>query len=204
MISYLESFLLGFSFGAIPGIVFFELTRRTLTKGFWSGALIAIGEFVGNFSILLLAFFGLAYFLTFTSVKIILFICGTLLLFYLAYFALKVKKKDIETSMKKKISKKGSFLVGIGLAFTNTLGIPVWIALTGTYLARFPSMFVVFMNILLLAAGVMLFFLLFALIIHYTRHRIPLHIVVWISRIFGVILVGYGIYFLYQLILLLM
>jgi threonine/homoserine/homoserine lactone efflux protein len=65
-----ESILIGISIAAIPGPIFFELIRRTLTKGFWSGALLSVGEFLGNFILLLLIFFGISNFLTYNLSKI--------------------------------------------------------------------------------------------------------------------------------------
>lgn len=48
--AYLASLILGISLAAIPGPIFFELIRRTLTRGFWSGALLSVGEFLGGLS----------------------------------------------------------------------------------------------------------------------------------------------------------
>ena len=77
--AYIESLLLGFSLAAIPGPIFFEVFRRTLTKRFWSGALLSVGEFLANFSILMLTFFGIQSFLLYKPVKLVLFLFEFLL-----------------------------------------------------------------------------------------------------------------------------
>ena len=59
---FFESILIGISIAAIPGPIFFELIRRTLTRGFWSGALLSVGEFIGNLALLMLIFFGVSNF----------------------------------------------------------------------------------------------------------------------------------------------
>ncbi len=202
--AYIESLLLGFSLAAIPGPIFFEVFRRTLTKGFWSGALLSVGEFLANFSILMLTFFGIQSFLLYRPVKLVLFLLGSAILIWIGITAIKIKKEDIEKASKKSVSKNNSIIVGFGLAIASPLAIAVWISIGGAYLAQYTSKLLSFINILLLALGVMLFFFTLASIIHFTRHKIPTKYILWFSKIFGIVLIGYGLYFLYQFIILLM
>jgi threonine/homoserine/homoserine lactone efflux protein len=198
--SYIESIILGVSFAAIPGPIFFEVLRRTLTKGFWSGALLSVGEFLANFTILMLTFFGISNFLLYNSVKLGLFLVGGAILIWIGTIALKINEKDIEKSSKKSISKSNSIIVGFALAISSPLAIAVWISIGGAYLVQYSSKLVSFINILLLALGVMIFFFVLVSIIHFSRHKISNNIIVWFSRIFGIVLIGYGSYFLYQFI----
>ena len=201
--AYIESILLGFSLAAIPGPIFFEVVRRTLTKGFWSGSLLSVGEFLANFIILMLTFFGVYHFLLYKPVKLILFIFGGIILLWLGYSAFKLKKKDIEESSKKEVSKNNSIFVGFGLAMASPLAIAVWISVGGAYLAQYTSKVVALVNIVLLAVGVMLFFFTLATLIHLTRHKIKTKYILGFSKIFGTVLIGYGMYFLYQFVILL-
>lgn len=98
-----RSILIGISIGVIPGIIFFEIIRRTLAYGFLSGFLLSIGELIGNFLVLLLIYFGLSQFFTFKITSIILYLLGTLILGYIGISALKLKKENIEKSYKNKI-----------------------------------------------------------------------------------------------------
>ncbi len=197
---YIESLLLGFSLAAIPGPIFFEVLRRTLTKGFWSGALLSVGEFLANFTILMLTFFGVSNFLLFKSARLTLFLLGSAVLIWIGITALKIKKEDIEKASKKSVSKNNSIIVGFGLAIASPLAIAVWISIGGAYLVQYTSKLLSFINILLLALGVMLFFFTLASIIHFTRHKISTKYILWFSKIFGIVLIGYGLYFLYQFI----
>lgn len=201
--AYIESLLLGFSLAAIPGPIFFEVFRRTLTKGFWSGALLSVGEFLANFLILMLTFFGIQSFLLYKPVKLVLFLLGSAILIWIGITAIKIKKENIEKASQKSVSKNNSIIVGFGLAIASPLAVAVWISIGGAYLAQYTSKLLSFINILLLALGVMLFFFTLASIIHFTRHKISTKYVLWFSKIFGIVLIGYGLYFLYQFIILL-
>lgn len=200
--AYLESIILGISLAAIPGPIFFEVIRRTLTKGFWSGALLSVGEFIANFMILMLTFFGIYNFLMIRSVKISLFLIGGAVLIWLGYQAFNVNKENIENSSKKEFLAKNSTVVGFSLAIASPLAIAVWISIGGAYLARYSSRLAAFINIALLAFGVMLFFFMMAAIIHFTRNKISENHIILFSRLFGIVLICYGIYFIYQSIIL--
>ena len=62
LLKALESLIIGVSIAAIPGPIFFELVRRTLSKGLADGILLVLGEFSGNFVLLLVVFFGVFHF----------------------------------------------------------------------------------------------------------------------------------------------
>ena len=197
--TFFQSILIGISIAAIPGPIFFELTRRTLAHGFWSGALVSVGDFLGNLLLLSLIFFGVSQFLTYTITKSVLYICGGIILFYLSYLAFKLKAVNIEQSYEKMDDHKGSILAGLLIAITSPIVIAFWISLSGSYLAKFDSAYSAILAILTIVLGFVSFFFCLAGIVHVTRKRIPTRYVVWLSRIFGIILFFYGLYFMYEL-----
>ena len=192
-----ESLFIGISIAAIPGPIFFELIRRTLTKGFWHGAFLVVGEFLGNLALLLLIFFGLSNFLENKILKITLYLIGGIILLFIGFNALKLKTKNIEKSYDKKISNSNSLLAGFSIAVTSPIVIALWISLSGSYLAQYNRLLALF-NIGSIALGFLVFFVPLAMIVHLTRHKIPLNYVVNLSRIFGIILIVYGISFIYR------
>lgn len=196
--SILESILIGISIAAIPGPIFFELVRRTLTKGFLHGFLLAVGEFLGNLILLALIFFGLNSFLTNIIAKIILYLVGSAILILLGIVAFKLKKKDIERSYTKKISSKNSIFAGFGIAITSPIVIALWISVSGSYLAQIQSRALAFLNIFFIAFGLLIFYLTMSSVIDYTRHKIPAKYLLILSRIFGAILILYGASFMYS------
>ena len=197
---FLESILIGFSISAIPGPIFFEIVRRVLTKNFWSGISISIGDFIGNFLILLLIFFGVSTFLTSQTAQSILFILGSCILIWLGINALRLKKEEIDNSYKNKISNKNSILIGLGISISSPIVIAFWISLSGSYLVQFTSKNVAFLNIFYITLGFVLFHLILALIIHFTKHKISSKNIIKFSKVFGIILILYGIKFFYNLI----
>lgn len=198
LLKLLESLIIGASIAAIPGPTFFELIRRTLSKGLHSGVFLVLGEFSGNFLLLLAVFFGVSHLLTSTLAKIILYIIGSIILLIISSSALRLKQENIETSYEIKQNKpaKESFLTGFSIAVSSPIVIALWVSLSGSYLSVFPSKILAFTNILLIAIGVLLFFIPLALIVHKTRHKIPPKYVVLLSKIFGIILIVYGLWLL--------
>jgi threonine/homoserine/homoserine lactone efflux protein len=195
---FIESILLGFSLAAIPGPIFFEVFRRTLIRGFWSGALLAVGEFLANALVLTLTFFGIYQFLLYKPIKLILFILGAAVIIWIGINAIKIKENDISNKVKDKVLKNNSILVGLGIGIGSPLTIAVWISIGGAYLAKYTSNIAAFTNIILLAFGVLLFFFALASLLYLAKDKIATKYIVWVSRIFGVVLFFYGFYFIYQ------
>ncbi len=196
--AYIESVLLGIALAAIPGPVFFEVLRRTLTKGFWSGTCLVIGVFLADSTILMLTFFGINRFLLFKSARLALFLLGGAILIWIGYSGLKIKNEDIIYDAKKDISDKNSAFTGFALAISNPLAIVILISVGGAYLSRYGSGLNAAINTVLIASGAMLFFLSLELIIYVTRNKIPAKYILYVSKIFGIALIIYGFYFLYQ------
>lgn len=190
----IKSTLIGISIGAIPGIIFFEIIRRTLTKGFFSGLLLSLGEFVGNFLVLLLIYFGLNQLFTFKLTNVLLYITGTLILGYIGIEAFKLTKEDIEKSYKKKLD-RNSFFAGFSIAITNPVAIALWLSLVGSYISE-SSKAAAIVNLFFLAFGLVLFYLVMVTIVSLTKHKIPSKYILLLSKIFGFILLSYSVSFL--------
>lgn len=195
----LQSLFIGISIAAIPGPIFFELIRRTLHKGFSSGLLLVTGEFLGNFALLLIIFFGVSNLLTANLSKVILYTTGSIILFKLGFSALQLQKASVEKSYEKSISNKNSLFTGFIIAVSSPIVIALWISLSGSYLNYFHYSYLAFLNIFLIALGFLVFFIPLALLIHISRHRIPPSYIVFLSKLFGIVLIAYGIMFIYQL-----
>ena len=202
MKNIIQSIIIGISIAAIPGPIFFELVRRTLTKGFWNGALLSIGEFLGNFILLFLIFFGLKPFLSHPTFQMLLYVLGSTILIWLGTIAFKLKKENIEKSYLDANKTNNSIVVGFGIAISSPIVIALWISLSGSYLAELASPFLAFVNIFFIAFGFIIFFFSLAAIIHYTRHKIPSKYIILLSKIFGFVLLYYGGSFLYKFLIL--
>lgn len=193
----LKSTLIGISIGAIPGIIFFEIIRRTLTQGFLSGCLLSIGEFLGNFLVLLLIYFGLSQLFTFKITNLLLYIVGAFILSYIGINAFKLTKGNIEESYNKKTLDRNSILAGFSIAITNPVAIALWISLVGSYITEVSRVNAI-INLFFLAFGLVLFYLVMITVIHFTKHRIPAKYILLLSKMFGLILLSYSISFIYK------
>lgn len=193
----LKSTLIGISIGAIPGIIFFEIIRRTLTYGFFSGFLLSIGEFIGNFLVLLFIYFGLSQLFTFKLTNILLYITGSFILGYIGINAFRLTRENIEESYNRKTLDSNSFFAGFGIAITNPVAIALWISLVGSYISEVSRVDAI-INIFFLSFGLVLFYLVMITIIHFTKHKIPTKYILLLSKLFGVILLSYSISFLYK------
>lgn len=194
-----RSTLIGISIGAIPGIIFFEIIRRTLTQGFFSGFLLSIGELIGNFLVLLLIYFGLSQFFTFKITSIVLYVLGTFILGYIGISALRLKKENIEQSYKSKSIHHNSLIAGFSIAITNPVAIALWLSLVGSYLTETSRLNIV-INLFFLAFGLVLFYLVMVTVVNLTKHKIPEKYILLLSKLFGLILLFYSVSFLYRFI----
>jgi len=192
-----ESLLIGIAIASIPGPIFFEVVRRTLTRGFWRGALVAVGEFIGHILLLSLIFLGVSSFLTNIYSTMVLYLVGSSLLLWLGISALRTKKKHIERAHQNVSSKP--LIVGFGISVTDPLLIALWISLSGSYLAQYATP-LAFLQILLIAAGFLIFFFPLAGIINYNKKRIPSKYIIKISKISGMVLLFFAVSFLYRFI----
>lgn len=185
--------MIGISIAAIPGPIFFELIRRTLKSGIGDGVTLVIGEFVANCVLLSLIFFGVSHFLTNHTAETILYVIGGCILIAVSLGAWKLSEADVETSYEEVRFSKASFITGFGISASSPIVIALWLSLSGSYLNNFDTRLIAFINIVLIAFGFLVFFIPLAWGVHKIRHKIPPRRVVLLSRIFGLVLVGFGI-----------
>ncbi len=117
----MESIGIGVSIAAIPGPIFFELVRRTLSEGFTQGVYLVIGEFTGNFILLTAIFFGLTSILSTHIVRTALFIIGGLILLWVSIIAFRLKESDVISSYEEMLTghKRESYVTGLTIAATS-------------------------------------------------------------------------------------
>ncbi len=198
---FFQSIFIGISIAAVPGPIFFELIRRVITYGFYDGLLLILGEFTGNTLLLGCIFWGASSFFTQPVVKIILYLVGSAIFFKLGLSAILLQKNAVEQMYKEtSIKKRGSFGAGFTIAISSPILIASWISLSGSYLSDFHAKPLAYLNIFFITLGFLFFFIPFAMFIYSTRKIISPKYVVILSKIFGAVLLGYGIFFVYTLI----
>lgn len=192
-----SSLAIGFAIAAIPGAVFIETIRRTLTKNILSGIFLVFGEFVGHVLLFLLIFFGISQFLADELANKALYLAGAIILLWLGVNAFKPSVQN--TSGRGILPINSSFLVGFGLSVTDPYIIGLWITLSGSYLSSLSQSLATF-HIILISLGFFLFFFPLIVIAHLIGKKIPDIYLLWLSRIGGVILVYTSVLFFWKFI----
>jgi len=199
----LQSLLIGISLAAAPGPLFFEFTRRALTEGFWSGISVSLGSLVGTTAFLIIIFLGASQLLVNPIASVVSYIVGVVILLYLAYSTVTIRAERVSESYRKTGTLTQSALAGFLIGISNPVVIAFWISISGTYIGLFNNLTSAFVTVFLIVVGILILEAAFIGFISITKKRIPARFVVGISRVFGVVLFGYALYFLYRLILLL-
>lgn len=187
----LESLAIGASIAAIPGPVFFELTRRTLAFGFSSGVWLAAGEFVGNGVILAAIFFGISQLLTSAVAQLGLSLTGAAILVWIGASAWRSGTSN-SAPPRPAGGNRGSVSTGLALAVSSPITIALWVSLSGSYLRRFASPLAAALNIYLVALGLVVFFVPLAAIVDRARSRISPSSLSVLSKVSGAMLIVYG------------
>ena len=169
---YLGSLVLGFSIAAIPGPIFFEIIRRVLSKGFWNGFAVLLGEVAGNLALLSAVYLGAGIFLSNKQLVSFLFFAGGMILLYLGISALRQKKEDFEKPYSEKGPTAGPLAAGFCISVSSPIVLAFWISLAGSSLAAMPSA-QAWLSIFLIVLGFVPFHLILAAVVHHTRRRIP-------------------------------
>ena len=190
----IQNFVLGFGIAAIPGVVFFETIRRTLTKNSFVSYFIT-GNVLGVSTVAVLAFAGASALLTTPSIAAAFYIgSGSLLLWIgLRSVVARPKHSKIKTSNPTQTRAKriNAFLTGYTLAVTNPINMLFWISLMGTFIERM-GLFESLANAVSVLLGTLALLLLLAIVTYKMRSFLKPTLLLWLTRIFGLIIAGYG------------
>lgn len=198
---YLKFVLVGLSIAMPVGAITVEMTKQGLKNGFFHGWAVGIGGMTIDVLLILALYFGLAQILSLPYVQMPLWIIGAVFLFLLAYDSIKNAEQDI-TLAGEKVNKS------IGKTFRNGLLVAVspgnlvfWVSVFGAVLAdsysssESSSFIIAALGIL---SGILLHDIGLLTIISLTRKVINKQMIKWTSIAAGILLLGFGCYFLYE------
>ena len=197
-----QNILLGLTLAAPIGPVNLEIIKRGLNSGFKQAFLTGAGAMCADTTYLILIFFGLTAFLNIAFMKIFLGIAGSIVLIYLG--TVSAREFFRPSAAAGKLPRhlfKSSFVTGYVLAIASPMTIVWWTGVfgallasqtnTGTNLSAFFSCF----SILL---GCFLWVFCLAVTLHFGKKYINEKTTGFISLIAGIFLTGFGLYFMYQ------
>lgn len=198
---YFAYIMVGLSIAMPVGAITIEMTKQGLKNGFMHGWAVGIGGMTIDLLLILALYFGLAKVLAIPFIQIPLWIIGAVFLFILAYDSIKNADKDI-TIAGEKVNKSLIKTYRNGLLVAVSPGnLVFWISVFGAVLAdtyagsESNSFILVAMGII---TGILLHDIVLLTIVSMTRKLMNREMIKWTSIVAGILLFGFGCYFLYK------
>lgn len=198
---FLTYVLLGLSIALPVGTVTIEMTKQGLKNGFMHGWIVGLGGMTIDLGLILFLFFGLASVLSLPIVQVVMWLLGALFLFYIGFDSIKTADHNISVAGEKSTkSLKSSYLNGLLVAISPG-NLVFWVSIFGTVLAdSFDSANPY--KFLMVGAGILTGILIHDLalmtIVAGTRKVLNPRYIKWVSIISGLVLIGFGLKFLYE------
>jgi len=193
--------MVGLAIAMPVGAITIEMTKQGLKNGFMHGWAVGIGGMTIDVLLILALYFGLAEYLALPYIQLPLWIIGAVFLFILAYDSIKNADKDI-TLVGKKTNKSLAKTYRNGLLVAVSPGnLVFWVSVFGTVLAdsystNGQSSFVIMA--IGIVTGILLHDIGLLTIISFTRKVMNQQMIKWTSIVAGILLFGFGCYFLYE------
>jgi len=200
MFPYFQGVIVGISFAVLLGPSFFALIQTCIQRGLKPGLLFAAGIFFSDIAALLLCYFGASQILGEDPRENMLFsMAGGIVLTLLGVYTFSKKdihKQNSETDSNQRSQKKWYLYLIKGFVL-NALNPGVWfiwitivISIGARYGVNSRAIFLFLSGILstTLAADALKCF-----ISSYIKRQLSLHIMIWLNRVVGIILIVFGI-----------
>nr|WP_285849380.1 LysE family transporter [Niallia taxi] len=183
------------------GAITVEMTKQALKNGFLHGWAVGIGGMTVDLILIIALYLGLAKILAIPFIQMPLWIVGAIFLFFLAYDSIKNADKDISMAGEK-VNKSFFKTYRNGLLVAVSPGnLVFWVSVFGAVLAdsykgsESNSFVIVALGII---TGILLHDIGLLTIVSFTRKIMNRQMIKWTSIIAGILLFGFGFYFLYE------
>ncbi|MBN2092115.1 LysE family transporter [candidate division KSB1 bacterium] len=195
-------------FLSIPvGAIQIEIARRAFNGYLKSAIAIIIGSVISDFIYGIVALLGVFQFLAIPQIRPFFWLFGAILLSVLGIIAIRnfFHPHEVTHSTSILTKKRYSLITGFFVAASNPLIIIGWI--TGAEVARrigvmhYSGFYNLAVFIIAGTLGLGVYLLMIALILYRVRHFLSEKVIRITSLIFGLILIGLGVYFLVEAIL---
>ncbi|MDN4492966.1 LysE family transporter [Ureibacillus aquaedulcis] len=201
---YLAYVMIGLAIAMPVGAITVEMMKHGLKNGFIHGWAVGIGGMTIDVLLIIALYLGLARFLSLPYIQLPLWIIGAIFLFMLAYDSIKNADKDISLSGEK-VNKSFFTTYRNGLLVAVSPGnLVFWISVFGAVLADSYNMdgmnqfIIVALGIL---SGILLHDIGLLTIVSLTRKVMNRQMIKWASVVAGMLLFGFGCYFIYEFII---
>ncbi|KAB2335654.1 LysE family transporter [Bacillus mesophilum] len=198
--------LLGLSLAAPIGPVNAAVLDKGIKKGFFHAWLVGLGAMSADVVYMLAVFLGLVHFLEFPFIKAFLWSFGFFVLIYTGIETIIGAGKIISPNRTTGDTKIKSFLSGFFISISNPLTILFWLGIYGSVLAKTAAEYdkihlAIYSTAIFI--GLMVWDLAMVILASSFRRTLSGKTLALISILSGISLIGFGLYFGYQAIVLL-
>lgn len=196
-----QNILLGILLAATVGPVTIEMIKRGLKQGFYSAFLLSLGTAAADSTYVLIISFGLSNLINIPTIRILLWLCGALVLLYLGYTNIREYSDKIDLQRSGIRAHKNSFIAGYLMAISNPIAIIWWLGVFGAAIVSTTqnvSSIAAFLSGMTIILGVVLGHFVLSLSLHFGKRFVNESTMRYVSLIAGFTLIGFGLYFGYN------
>lgn len=197
---------LGLSLAAPIGPVNAAQLDKGIKSGFFHAWLVGLGAMIADIIYMLAVFLGIVHFLEIPFMKTFLWSFGFFVLIYTGIESLISAGKLVSNIRNTEESAVKSFFSGFFMSISNPLTILFWLGIYGSVLAETASKFdqtQVAIYSLAIIIGLLLWDIAMAAVASSFRRFLSMKVLTAISILSGLSLIGFGLYFGYQAVILL-
>lgn len=198
---FLSYIFLGLSLAAPIGPINAAQLDKGIKQGFWHSWVLGWGALIADLVYMLLVFFGVVHFLEIPFMKTFLWLFGFFVLTYTGIEGIISAGKLELHARNSRESHFSSFISGFLMSIANPLTILFWLGIYGSILANTVAKYD-FQHVLLYSCAIFIGILCWdfsmALISSTFRRVLTKSTLIIISRLSGLSLIGFGIYFAIQ------
>ncbi len=197
-----EGFSVGLLLSALIGPVFFALIQASLTNGFRYAAVLATGILISDLIYVLITFFGIRYIAGFESFQTYLGYAGGLILIGFGISSIFKKKGSRPNSGGidlPRVKKRSAFAKGFGINGINPFVLLFWISIASV--VQLKKSFTE-SDYLFYYVGILLTVFCIDLVKAFIAKQLaPLatdRVLIWLNKVVGVVMIGYGARMIWQ------
>nr|WP_295973026.1 LysE family transporter [uncultured Bacillus sp.] len=198
---FFSYFLLGLSLAAPIGPINAAQLDKGIKQGFWHAWILGCGALLADAVYMMLVFFGVVHFLEIPFMKTFLWLFGFFVLTYTGIEGIISAGKLELDGKRSKDSPITSFLSGFFMSISNPLTILFWLGIYGSVLAKTVEKYdlqLVLQYSSAIFIGILCWDFSMALVSSSFRRILTKTALIFISRLSGLSLIGFGIYFAIQ------
>ncbi|MDY0233614.1 MAG: LysE family transporter [Sulfurimonas sp.] len=196
ILPFFEGFLLGLG-AAVPLGPINILIMNEAIKEYKSAVMIGLGAMSSDIIYLFLIMLGLVAFFKQPYILNFLSLFGAFFLIYLAYGIFKSRNSKQKTGqVPKKSTYSKLYIKGLTLTFINPYTIGFWLSVSGFVASKELEMFATLFGML---SAIALWITIMPYLVHRSKHRISPKVSYWINIVSAVILLGFGLAMLLNL-----